>query len=145
MFDYDLEAGVPSNRRVFATAPPVIDGGESRGVFDGLVIDGVGNIWVARWADSRVVMYKPDGTLLAHIRTPGARSATIPCFGGKDLTTLYIATASANLAGEGDIQADFPASGDVFKLECGPDSAIAQVLGPNWTGRVRHALAVRCS
>lgn len=137
MFDYDLETGVPSNRRVFATAPPAIDG-ETQGTFDGLVVDGVGNVWVARWSDSRIVVYAPDGTLLAHVRTPGGRSPTIPCFGGKDLSTLYIASANANLAGQGDIQAKYPNSGDVFKLECGAGSDINKVLGPNWKGRVRH-------
>lgn len=76
--------------------------------------------------------------MLAHVRTPGALSPTIPCFGGKDLNTLYIASANANLAGEGEIQDQFPNSGDVFKLDCGPGSPIAAVLGPDWKGRVRH-------
>ncbi len=134
VFDYDVAAGVPSNRRLFA-APLPGSNGDAQGVYDGLVVDGVGNIWVARWGDSRVVVFSPDGKLLAQIRTPGARSPTIPCFGGPDLRTLYIATAHANLAGQGDIQAQFPQSGDVFALDC---ASMADVLGPQWKGRVRH-------
>ncbi|GMK55298.1 hypothetical protein CspeluHIS016_0203540 [Cutaneotrichosporon spelunceum] len=129
VFDYDVEAGVPSNRRVFA---PALAG---PGVFDGLVVDGVGNVWVARWGDSRVVVFSPGGKMLAQVNTPGARSPTIPCFGGADLRTLYIATANANLAGQGDIQAQFPQSGNVFGLDC---SSMTDVLGPEWRGRVRH-------
>lgn len=111
------------------------------GAFDGLVVDGAGNIWVARWADQRIVGYTPRGEVIAHIRVPGVKSPTIPCFGGKDLSTMYIATASANLAGAGDIQAQFPQSGDVFKIECGPGSPLGKVLGDQWKGRVRHRFA----
>ncbi|WOO85000.1 Regucalcin [Vanrija pseudolonga] len=140
VFDYDVDTGLISNRRVFATAPPDAgDGAPTKGVFDGLVVDGVGNVWSARWADSRVVAYSPDGELLLHIRTPGAKSPTIPAFGGKDLTTVYVATASANLAGEGEIQAQWPASGDVFKIEAGEGTPLGAALGKAWKGRVRHA------
>jgi len=131
--DYDVATGEFSNRRPFATQPK-----EWKGAFDGLVVDGVGNVWVARWGDSRVLVYAPDGRMLAEVPTPGARSPTIPCFGGKNLDTLYIATAHSDLAGQGDIQAQFPHSGDVFALDCGPGSPIRQVLGAEWTGRVRH-------
>ncbi|BEI85084.1 hypothetical protein CcaverHIS002_0504850 [Cutaneotrichosporon cavernicola] len=134
VFDYDLEAGVASNRRQFVPALPGPNG-NAPGVYDGLVVDGVGNVWVARWGDSRVVVFSPDGKLLAQVNTPGARSPTIPCFGGPDLRTLYIATANANLAGQGDIQAQFPESGNVFGFDC---SSMAGVLGPDWKGRVRH-------
>lgn len=140
VFDYDIDTGLISNRRVFATAPPDAgDGVPTKGVFDGLVVDGVGNVWSARWGDSRVVAYSPEGELLLHIRTPGAKSPTIPAFGGKDLTTVYVATASANLAGEGDIQAQWPASGDVFKIEAGEGTPLGTALGKSWKGRVRHA------
>ncbi|CAK9781393.1 hypothetical protein CC85DRAFT_290459 [Cutaneotrichosporon oleaginosum] len=134
VFDYDVEAGVPSNRRLFADTQPE-SGDGVRGVYDGLVVDGVGNIWVALWGDSRIVVFSPEGKVLANVRTPGARSPTIPCFGGADLRTLYIATAHANLAGQGDIQAQYPHSGDVYALDCG---SMTSVLGPQWKGRVRH-------
>lgn len=141
VFDYDLESGIPSNRRVFVTCPPVLGSQDKRdalGAFDGLIVDGVGNVWVARWGDSRVMVYSPDGSVVAHIRTPGALSPTIPCFGGEDLNTLYIATANADLAGQGELQAQYPNSGDVYSLDCGPGSEGRKALGPQWRGRVRH-------
>lgn len=55
----------------------------STGVFDGLCVDGVGNVWVARWKDRRVIGYSPKGEIMVMIRTPGAKSPTIPCFGGE--------------------------------------------------------------
>jgi sugar lactone lactonase YvrE len=55
----------------------------TQGVFDGLCMDGVGNIWVARWSDQRVIGYRPDGSIICYIYVKGAYSPTIPCFGGE--------------------------------------------------------------
>lgn len=124
---------------MFATTPKALGGEEkAKGAFDGLIVDGVGNIWVARWGDSRLVVYDPAGEIIAHIRTPGGLSPTIPCFGGEDLSTLYIASANANLAKQGDVQDQYPMSGNVFKLDVSPGSELRKVLGPEWKGRVRH-------
>lgn len=46
-------------------------------------MDGNGNIWVARWMDSRVIGYRPDGSIICFIRCKEALSPTIPCFGGE--------------------------------------------------------------
>ena len=67
---------------VLAHPPPVMAGKETLGVFDGLTMDGVGNVWVARWSDERIVGYTPEGKIIAFIRTPKCRAPTIPCFGG---------------------------------------------------------------
>ncbi|KAL7421319.1 hypothetical protein Q5752_004204 [Cryptotrichosporon argae] len=138
VFDYDIATGTPSNRRTFASPPPGIDGRATAGVFDGLCLDGAGNVWAARWKDQRVVGYTPAGNLIAHIRVPKCKSPTIPCFGGKDLSTMYIATAHSRLAGEGDIQAEFPNSGDLFKVEFGPGTPLGDLLGREWKGADRY-------
>lgn len=84
VWDYDNSTGTPSNRRTFVTPPPPMSAGYSTsGVFDGLIVDGVGNVWVARWKESRVVGYRPDGSLICQIRLSGCKSPTIPCFGGQ--------------------------------------------------------------
>jgi sugar lactone lactonase YvrE len=70
----------------------------TQGVFDGLCLDGVGNIWVARWSDERIVGFSPDGKQIANIKVPLCKSPTIPCFGGEsghirsahDLLTRWI-------------------------------------------------------
>jgi hypothetical protein len=51
---------------------------------------------------------------------------------------MYIATAHSKLAHEGDIQDQFPNSGDLFKVNFGPGSAIRKLLGEGWKGAERH-------
>lgn len=83
-FSYDLSTGSLSDRKDIASPPaqPASDSDKAEGVFDGLCMDGQGNIWVARWSDSRVVGYKPSGEIICHIKVPKCKSPTIPCFGG---------------------------------------------------------------
>lgn len=133
-----MDTGSLSNRRPLTTAA---DLGATTGAFDGLIVDGSGNIWIARWGDSRVVVYSPAGQLLLQVNTPGAISPTIPCFGGDNLETLYIATAHADLAGQGEIQDKYPHSGDVFALDCSVGTPVREILGNNWKGRVRYRFA----
>lgn len=80
-FDFDSESNC-TNKKLFANPPEAMDDQPTNGVFDGLCMDGVGNIWVARWKDRRIIGYSPDGKIIAYIRTPQAKSPTIPCFGG---------------------------------------------------------------
>jgi sugar lactone lactonase YvrE len=56
---------------------------KAQGVFDGLCVDGLGNVWVARWSDERIVGYTPEGEVICYIWTKGCKSPTIPCFGGE--------------------------------------------------------------
>lgn len=140
-FDYDVASGSLSNRRTFVTEdnlpplPPAAKRAAPMVAFDGLTVDGLGNVWVARWGESRVVCFSPAGEALLQVTTPSARSPTIPCFGGERLDELYIATASAELAGEKG--SDWPRSGDLFKLKIGEE--MRKVLGEGWKGRARHA------
>ncbi|CAD6565029.1 MAG: hypothetical protein TREMPRED_000659 [Tremellales sp. Tagirdzhanova-0007] len=139
VFDYDNSTGTPTNRRVFANSPPPIDEEHpTQGIFDGLTVDGVGNVWSARWKDSRVIGFRPDGSIICHIRLRDCKSPTIPCFGGKDLNTMYIATAHSKLAREGDIQDTFPHSGDLYKLDFGEGSEVRKLLAADWKGRERN-------
>ncbi|ORX39088.1 hypothetical protein BD324DRAFT_618477 [Kockovaella imperatae] len=140
VFDYDLETGTPSNRRTFAGKPPAMDELGTRGVFDGLCVDGVGNVWVARWRERRIIGYTPEGKIFAYVKCPGALLTTIPCFGGENLDTMYIATARASRVGE-KVE-DYPASGHLFKMDFGPKSAIRKILGDNWKGADKHAFGI---
>jgi sugar lactone lactonase YvrE len=86
VLSFDYSNGALENRKVIATTPPPLaPATDAPGVFDGLCTDGVGNIWVARWSDGRVVGYTPEGKIICNINVPGARNVTIPCFGGKTL------------------------------------------------------------
>ncbi|OWZ30473.1 hypothetical protein C343_04172 [Cryptococcus neoformans C23] len=127
-----------SNKRTFVLPPPALDAeNPTQGAYDGLCVDGVGNVWVARWRDERVVGFNPEGKLIAMVRLKGCKSPTIPCFGGKDLTTMYIVSATSYRGGDGDHQ-KWPRSGDLFKVECGPGTEMGKILGAGWKGAERH-------
>lgn len=83
-------SSLPTDRTVIATTPgPLNIPGtpeKAQGVFDGLCVDGLGNVWVARWSDERIVGYTPEGEVICYIWTKGCKSPTIPCFGGESST-----------------------------------------------------------
>ena len=58
-------------------------------------MDVEGCYWVAMYEGQRLLRLSPEGELLREVRLP-VRCATMPCFGGADLTTLYITTARIN-------------------------------------------------
>ncbi|ODT50206.1 SMP-30/gluconolactonase/LRE family protein [Devosia sp. 63-57] len=75
------------------------DVSEHRGYPDGAVIDSQGYLWNARWGGSCVIRYAPDGTIDRIVEVPVSQ-VTCPAFGGPDLKTLYITTASKTLSPE---------------------------------------------
>ncbi len=94
-FDFDLDTGELSNRRVFMQFEPRREG-QSLDTYggrpDGAAVDSQGNYWVAMFEGARVLQLSPAGEVLREIRLP-VRCATMPCFGGADLRTLYITTS----------------------------------------------------
>jgi L-arabinonolactonase len=92
-FDYDIETGNPSNRRVFCTFK------DQPGVPDGSVVDSEGCLWNAQWNGGRVVRYRPDGAVDRVIEMP-VRHPTCVAFGGRELDTLYITTSRLILSPE---------------------------------------------
>ena len=63
---------------------------------DGAVVDAAGNIWVAQWGAARVACYDPDGVFQTAIPVGGAHSSC-PAFGGDDLSTLYVTSATQDI------------------------------------------------
>lgn len=59
---------------------------------DGATVDSQGAYWVAMFEGQRVLRLAPDGRVLQEVHLP-VRCATMPCFGGDDLRTLYVTTA----------------------------------------------------
>ncbi|MGD1886063.1 MAG: SMP-30/gluconolactonase/LRE family protein [Cohaesibacteraceae bacterium] len=68
--------------------------GFDRGLPDGSTIDRDGYIWNCRFGGGCVVRVAPDGSVDRIIEMP-VKNITTSCFGGPDLATLYITTASA--------------------------------------------------
>ena len=97
-FDFDPASGALANKRVFASFPPKQPGqalDTYGGRPDGAAVDAEGCYWVAMFEGQRVLRLSPQGEVLRELRLP-VRCATMPCFGGADLKTLYITTAREN-------------------------------------------------
>ena len=102
-----IKAGVA--RVVFAQTDP----GESP---DGATTDSEGYLWSARYNGGRVVRHAPDGRVDRVIEV-AARQVTCCAFGGPDLGTLFITTATQNLSPAQ--LAGQPAAGHLLAVEVG--------------------------
>ncbi len=94
-FDFDAEDGSLSNRRVFARFPlkqPDQDLAAYGGRPDGAAVDSEGCYWVAMFEGARLLRLSPQGEVLREVKLP-VQCATMPCFGGDDLKTLFVTTA----------------------------------------------------
>lgn len=106
-YDFDLDSGAISNRRVFVSTE-----GEE-GVPDGLAVDAEGCVWSARWGGWKIVRYAPTGEKLAEIELP-VQQPTSCAFGGKDFQDLYITSAWTELSVKArSLQ---PHAGDLFRI-----------------------------
>ena len=83
-YDYDLQTGKLSNKRVFASdcCP------------DGIAIDNDGNVWVTdcRPSNSKLICYSKHGKIIGEWQLPVRRILSV-AFGGKDNKTVFITTA----------------------------------------------------
>ncbi|MDP9349267.1 MAG: SMP-30/gluconolactonase/LRE family protein [Gemmatimonadota bacterium] len=109
-YDFDLEAGEISGRRVFA------DLSAGKAFPDGLTVDAEGCVWSAQWEGGSVVRFSPDGREVERRAVPVPLSTSC-AFGGPDLGDLYVTSASVGL-GQEQIEESHP-SGDLFRLRPG--------------------------
>lgn len=110
-FDYDIESGTPSNRRVFINIP------ENIGSPDGATVDVEGGYWVAMIRGGRILRFLPDGTLDRDIKAPTTHP-TMVAFGGPEYDTLYL-TTSSNHYPDAAAKALEPKAGSVFSFKPG--------------------------
>lgn len=103
-YDYDVEAGTLSNRRIFATTK------NSAGVPDGSTVDEEGYLWNAELISGDLVRYAPDGTVDRKIGMP-VRNITSVMFGGDDLKDIYVTSMA---------RVKHPAVHDLFRVEAKP-------------------------
>lgn len=97
-FDFDRSTGRISAQRVFASFAPKVAGqdlSQYGGRPDGAAVDVEGCYWVAMFEGQRLLRLSPAGEVLEVVPLP-VRCATMPCFGGADLKTLYVTTAREN-------------------------------------------------
>ncbi len=103
----------------YETASP-IDTREEFGVVEGLggpdgaCVDAQGHIWLCVWGGSKLIRYRPDGTVERVVPLPVER-ATCATFGGEDYGTLFITTARNGFT---EVQfAAQPLAGSVLAIE----------------------------
>ncbi|WP_367346282.1 SMP-30/gluconolactonase/LRE family protein [Stenotrophomonas bentonitica] len=118
VYDYALESGRVSSKRVFATFT------DSEGMPDGLAVDAQGHVWCAMWDGWAIKRLAPDGTVVRSIDLPVPRPTNL-AFGGPQLKTLYITTARIRLSATQLAAA--PLSGSLLALDA--DVAGAPVRG----------------
>lgn len=109
-FDYDLDDGAISNRRVFK------DWSHQKGRPDGSAVDAEGYLWNCMVLTGEVVRLAPNGEVDCVIKMP-VTNPTCPAFGGERLDTLYVTSHSQRLAPE--VLAAEPCAGGVFAIEVG--------------------------
>lgn len=107
-YDFDIDAGTIAARR------PLVVFDTAEGKPDGLTVDAEGCLWVAMWDAWSLLRLSPEGLRLQRIRLPVPRPTSC-CFGGAELQTLYITSASVRLS-EADLAAA-PQSGALFALD----------------------------
>jgi sugar lactone lactonase YvrE len=108
-YDFDLDLGAISNRRVFANP-------EGHGYPDGSCVDAEGFLWNARWEGSCVIRFAPDGSIDRVLELPISR-VTCCTFGGLDHSTLYITTSRLHLSEE-ELRRQ-PQAGGLFSTQPG--------------------------
>jgi sugar lactone lactonase YvrE len=109
-FDFDIDRGVLSNRRVFAdtTGHP--------GRPDGSTVDTEGFLWNAEMAGGRIVRYAPDGRIDRPVALPISRPTSCT-FGEPKLDTLFITSSSHGLSPEQRVME--PLAGSLFAINVG--------------------------
>lgn len=82
-WDFEPETGAISNRR------RIVELTEAEGRPDGGACDAAGNYWSAGVSAGCLNCFSPDGRLLQRLALP-VQWPTMPCFGGRDMRTLYV-------------------------------------------------------
>ena len=106
-FDYDIETGAITNRRIFATIP------EPDGLPDGLAVDYEGRVWSALWNGFALVRFDHDGNVDTRVQFPTGKVSSLT-FGGEGLQDIYATTAGGSTK-----QQDGEAAGGLFRATLG--------------------------
>jgi sugar lactone lactonase YvrE len=107
-FDYDIDTGMPSRRRVF------VDMHQHPGRPDGAAVDSDGCYWICGNDAGMVHRFTPEGRLDRSLALPVKKPAMC-AFGGADLDTLYV----TSIRPAGTDLSDQPLAGGVFALRPG--------------------------
>jgi sugar lactone lactonase YvrE len=110
VYDYDAASGAIAGRRSLVVIP------EAEGRPDGMTVDEEGCLWVALWDGWAIARFDPAGRLIGKVSLPVQRPTSC-AFGGRDLSTLYVTSATMQLSGK-DLSLQ-PLAGSLFAIESG--------------------------
>lgn len=111
-YGYDNATGAVSNQRV------AFEVDKTLGTPDGMSIDVEDKLWIALYNGSGVCRFDPaTGEVLERVHCPGSPRTTSCAFGGANLTTLYITSATEGM--DEKQKADFPDAGALYVAEVG--------------------------
>jgi sugar lactone lactonase YvrE len=108
IFDFDIESGELGNRRPFLLL------GDLDAFPDGLTTDDDGGVWVALFGGGEVRRFDSQGTLTHIVEIP-VKQVTSCCFGGEDMSELYITTAQNGMDSDSLIRE--PLAGSLFRAK----------------------------
>jgi sugar lactone lactonase YvrE len=118
-FDYMLDGGLLSSRRVFATIP------EGQGIPDGAAIDSEGGYWCALHGGSKLRRFNADGSVDRDIDLPVSQP-TMCAFAGEGLDTMYVTSASYKMSAVE--KGEQPLAGALLRLSPGRGGVPRQVF-----------------
>jgi len=106
-FDYDIDSGTPTNRRLF------VDMNHFCGRPDGAAVDAEGCYWICANDAGLIHRFTPDGRLDRSLAVP-VKKPTMCAFGGSRLDTLFVTSIRP-----GDDHDEQSLAGGVFALDPG--------------------------
>jgi xylono-1,5-lactonase len=109
MYVAGLCAEGPREARLFADTASIFPGAYP----DGPIVDEEDHVWVGFYVGGCVARFSPDGKLVATVAIP-ARDITKLAFGGADLRTAYVTSATKNMTAAD--MAQYPEAGSLFSF-----------------------------
>jgi L-arabinonolactonase len=119
-YRFDSETGHADERELFLDTTPF------RGIPDGIEIDLDGLLWCAFWDGAQVIAFDDTGAPRIELAVSAPRPTSI-AFGGPDLCTLFVTSATHGLAA--DTLAEWPHAGSVFQVDRPTPGRPANVFG----------------
>lgn len=121
-YDVDLNSGSLGDQRVFARVPHAL------GFPDGMTVDCDGGLWNAHYGSGLITRYHPNGAIDFTVSLP-APYVTSCMFGGPNLSTLFVTTASIGPNGS-ELSPQAPLAGALFKI----DTNFEGIVEPEFLG-----------
>ena len=118
-FDYDLDDGALSNRRVFATTHDL------PGRPDGGTVDADGCYWSANVGGGCLVRFDPEGRIDQTIEIPTEKPSKV-AFGGPSLDVMYTTSINHRLQNRDERGL----AGSLFRLDAGISGLPPNRFGP---------------